>query len=476
MAESVRQGIAQVSKGEAWEWYGGGKTSVSADRDLAVSYGVKTSVHVGIDSSLSIALSTEIAIAGKLSASFGDDLKYSKGNSWDLSSSGDFNYQDSYAGTVGADAASRLTMGRVRTAMNVLVVVQAALAVSMATYATVIQSTKSEEVNEVYFSEKNSFPLSAVASIFTIVSALAGVIMVFMGRTKSFSENSKPTAALTMDAASGLFLGSRVENGVNIVSAGVKLDDNGIDLGTAGKDLTYQKGGKSQSIVGFTGSAGSQADGGSRLTLGKDGTISVAAQTLAVALLKPAGGADTAVQLGAQSHQIQVTDGDGNPQPARLSIDSTTSLLEHDGNSALTLKSDSAQLLGGSGAGSSLVSLSSSKGSLATGGTNVETSAQSLKLTFGSNTLKIDASGFSMNADFKVTSPGAPVLSSPDIQKAIANLTQLQQKQDTQMRINKNLRAANQKQRQVAQTLQKQIIQLRETAKALSTAVQSGSA
>lgn len=459
----VRKGLADVTDGEKWEWLGSGKTSFTGERKLDMSYGISTTIEASLASKLSVGISTSVAMEAAVKAEFGAGLSYTKGEALSLSQSGDFSYQNSYAGTVGADDINKARLKAYTIALGVLLGLQTGTMIGLLGYIAHVQRTTDEEVVEVY--SHAGFPMSMAATIMTIITTVSAALMAFMTKIKSFTENNNPAAALTMDADQGLFLGMNRTGKI----AGVTMNPTAVDIGIAdaqalpaGAGVAYSKPAGSPSVVGLAGDPGTPDNGGTRLQLNASGDILLnGTGAFQVNMVKKAGGGDTSASLRAQSIDLQVTDGTGNNGGSSLALRNNTATLGFDDNNNLQVANDNATLLGGTSATKSQLTLTSSSGILATGGNQVKTSAAAIELKFGASTVKLDATGFSIGSSLQVLQPGAPALSSADLQKAVANVAKVKTLRTQEYQTRKALNKLSDTRKKTDQNLQKQIISLR---------------
>ena len=421
---TTRKGLADVTDGEKWEWYGSGKTSFSGGRSLSMSYGISSSIEASIASKVSLGISTSVSAQASVQSSLGAGMSYSKDYTLSTSRAGGFSYQNSYASTVGADAASKTRLTALTTALHILLGAQTATLIGLMAHVAVVQATAEGPVEEVY--SHPGFPMSSAASIMTAIAAVAAAIMAFMAKIQTFTETNNPAAALTMDADQGAFLGINRQQKI----AGITLSETAIDLGIANSSLvpgtpgvSYQKAANSSTIIGLKGKPGAQGTGGVRMLLKASGdAITTGEGKLILELSK-------ATHIRSQLINLQVTNGTGNNAGGSVNLRSDSASIAINPTSSLLLKPDDITLMGGSKAKQSLVKLSSSSGSIATGGNSVTTSTSAVTLQFGQTNVKLDATGFAVGSDLTVLAPGAPGLTSATLQQAVTTVNALDLKQ-----------------------------------------------
>ncbi len=59
---SKRNGYALVTEGEKFEWLGTGKTTLTAGKSLAITYGVSTTVDASLSTKFSMGISTSVSL------------------------------------------------------------------------------------------------------------------------------------------------------------------------------------------------------------------------------------------------------------------------------------------------------------------------------------------------------------------------------------------------------------------------------
>lgn len=439
---TTRKGLADVTDGEKWEWYGSGKTSFSGGRSLSMSYGVSSSIEASIASKVSLGISTSVSAQASVQSSLGAGMSYSKDYTLSTSRAGSSSYQNSYASTVGADTASKTRLTALTTALHILLGAQTATLIGLMAHVAVVQATAEGPVEEVY--SHPGFPMSSAASIMTAIAAVAAAIMAFMAKIQTFTETNNPAAALTMDADQGAFLGINRQQKI----AGITLSETAIDLGIAngkipgapGPGVSYKKAGDSTTIVGLDGNPGEKTNGGARMQLTATGDVMVTGQ----GLLNMS--TENGAHIQSSLIDIKAMDGTSGMVGGLIDLRLNSASMAIETTNTLTLKPDDVTLMGGSQAKQSLVKLSSSSGSLATGGNSVNTSTSAVTLQFGQTKVKLDATGFAVGSDLTVLAPGAPGLTSATLQRALADVNTLkaqQTKDNAQLKASMKLSAVN---------------------------------
>ncbi|NLY28679.1 MAG: hypothetical protein GX049_14255 [Alcaligenaceae bacterium] len=274
MGKNVRQGIAEVSEGEKWEWYGSGKTSFAGTRKLELNYSVATTIDAGISSKLTVGASSSVAWDNSIKAEFGASMKYSASKTIEFKRSAGFSHQDAYAGTVGADAVHNLNIRKVSIALKIVLSIQTVLVLALLGTVAGVQIKNQDKVVDVYTGKENGLSLNVIASITTAITTVLSILTIYWAKNKSFLEKNNPAAAVTLDAAQGVFMGMNRSGTL----AGLTMNTKAIDLAIAPTGtLNYLKPKGSSSIIGITqaDTLGTAAAGGTRLKLAADGTINL---------------------------------------------------------------------------------------------------------------------------------------------------------------------------------------------------------
>lgn len=467
MSESVRKGIAEVTEGEKWNWYGSGKVEMSCSRSVEIAYGVKTSIEAAVSNTMKLGLETTVFVGGEVSASFAQKLEYSKGTSTEVAREGEFDFQDSYAGTVGADAVTSARMTALKVAIGVMVGLQAATALSLIITMAAVQSDNEEAVTEVYTSSTGGFPLSGIASIVTLITGLTAAVGLFMARFCSLSKSADPTVAFTMDNDRGAFLGVKTATSQ---TGGITIAGNLLDLSVSSGNLGYNKPAGASTIVGFTNQAGTTGTNGVRFSMTGDGYTDVRSRTFTVQTVKTGGtGSDPSVSLESKTLALQVTDDTGNLEGAKLSLNVDNVLLQRDANNALALSNSSAGLIGGSAAMQSSVKLTASEATLAGGGSTVVASNTKVELTFGATKFTLDPSGAKINSDLQILSPGAPGGIASAISSMRSDITTINTTYATTRTVRTNYFKLQGQQQKAVAALEKKLIEMRSKVNSLTS-------
>lgn len=472
-SKSVRKGIAEVTEGEKWSWFGQGKIEMSCSRSVEIAYGVKTSIEAAVHNTMKLGLETSVFVGGEVSASFAQKLEYSKGKSTEVSREGEFDFQDSYAGTVGSDAATRARMTSLKVAIGVMVTLQAVTALGLIITMAAVQSQNDDEVTEVYTSSTGGFPVSGIASIVTLITGLTAAVGLFLARFSSLSKSGDPTVALTMDNDRGAFLGFKKP--ITSQTGGITIASNLLDLSVSSGNLGYNKPPGASSIVGFTNQAGTTGHDGSRISMSGTGDTGVFARTFSVKTVKTGGtGSDPAASIESKTLALQVTDDTGTAKDAKLSLDVENVLLQRDANNALTLSSSDAGLIGGSTATQSSVKLTASDATLASGGSTVVVSGTKVELAFGSTKFTLDPSGAKINSDLQIISPGGPTGIASAITSLKSDVAKINATYATTRTVRTNYFKLQGQQQKAMAALDKQLIAMRAKVNALTDTVGGG--
>lgn len=410
-------GIATVSEGEALNWYGSGKTELTTNSNLEVTYGVKTEVVIGFKNDFSLAAHTDISVGVKFDASLAAEMTVRKNAAVETSEDGEFYFMDSYVGTVGASAAQLAAAKTLREATTILLRAQTAamlLATINATAVKIMSPESKEEIRDPIFNVK----LGYLTSIFSIAATVAPALMVIYGKLKGLGENNNPAGVLSMDATGCVFLGTRSMAPPNATS-GLLLNATKAQLSAANTDLGYNRPADGASVLGFNKAAGSGATGGSRLEVCGDGSTYIYGALLQADLTSPTGTSKHIVN--AQEHHLNVTQGAAAPA---LDLDATGVNLKFDDKSSLSVESNSVSALAGGPAGSAM-HLTASDASLGVAGNYLKLGRANLQLVFGETKISIDPTGISVGSDLSVLSPGAPGVSFSGLQQAVSDVALL---------------------------------------------------
>ena len=400
---SKRNGYALVTEGEKFEWLGTGKTTLTAGKSLAITYGVSTTVDASLSTKFSMGISTSVSLDMSAKVERSDGISFTKGSVMSSSRTGGFAHEDSYAGTVGAAKdASSITFTKLKTALWVLLGIQTAVVMGLVVKVFKVQADNEFVLEDVYTTENGDFRMSDVSMILTTLSSVCTVILTALTKVCKTVESNTPEAALTMDAKSGVFLGMNL----NSKMAGMTMDSAAINLAIGkaapslppGPGLQYKKTIGSSTIVGLEGYQGQ--DDGARLNMSAEGNV----------LFEGAGVFSTKMkkklELKGESVLMGTMDGQGGAPGSSISFTSSGASLNAGNNSAITVSQSSASIVAGS-----FLNVTNSNATLGTSGSSLEVQGTGLNAKVGNKAqLQVDATGVNMGGGaLTVLGPAPPM-------------------------------------------------------------------
>lgn len=437
-------GIATVSEGEALNWYGGGKTELTTNSNLGVTYGVKTEVVVGFKSDFSLATQTDIFVGSKFDASLAIEMSLKKNAEITSAVDGEFYCMDTYVGTVGASAAQLAAVKTLRTASFILLASQTAamlLATATATASKVMKPDSTEEITVPW----TDFKLGYLTSIATIAATIAPALMMVYSKLKDIGENNNPSGVLSMDADGGVFLGARSATPVlplpipqgryaRLVppppsvpipqhpTSGVLVNSSSVKISSSSTDLGYNRQNGS-SVLGFKKNPGKNNVRGSSLEVRGDGSTAIHGTRLSAELSSNDGA--SVVEMKAQAHKLIVTSTTPDIEigPALL-LTPGAGVLKYDIENNVTINDTGVNAVAGGVAGS-VLRLTKDNASMGAAGNNITINKAGVALTFGQSKIQINAAGISFGNVLSIMNPSAPGVSFAGLQQALLDVQKL---------------------------------------------------
>lgn len=416
--------IANVSNGVAFNWFAGGKTEMSVKNNLEVVYGITTSVAMGMKSEFFFGHASEITLGTKVGVSRGPEFAIYEASESNSKACDSAHYMEAFTSSVGASPTQILLMEKLRRVTFILVDLQTALMISSAAMAT-NRLSKDPESKDL-FSPSVGLTMTVLPQIATIGAALIGAVVAVKKKWGSLKETDTPGAAITLDADGGVFLGAR-KVGVDTRTAGVLVNQDGVQINAAKVDLQYNQPAKSESFIGFSQDADNGNNGGTRAEFANDGWTRLYGKGMHVALKASAGKAMN-VAL-AEEHHLKVTgSGNLNPTGAGIGISNDGVLLKRDANTAISAQDGSINAIVGGGGGSAL-RLTPDSASLNSGLNFISVDNQGVYLHFGGNTFQINQVRISLCNNLTVLggAAGAPFTGMADAIRDITALSTSQQ-------------------------------------------------
>lgn len=397
----MAEGIVNISDGESFSWFAGGKTEMSVKNNLEVIYGTSTSVAIGLKNEFWLGHTSEISIGSKIDVSVGPSFTLSEATELDSKEHDDAHYMTSWTSTIGASPTQILAMKKLRYAAFVLVGLQTALMMAAAITATV--RMKEDPEAEELVSPGVGVTLTVLPQLAAIGAGITAAVLACMKKWGSLKDMGDPAAALTMDADGGIFLGTRKASVPNTYTAGVLINETGVQINAAQNDLGYDQPAESDSIIGFTQDADSQ--NGTRVEFANDGGTRIYGKSMRVALKASAGKALN-VAL-AEEHHLKVTGSNSlTPTDAGVSVSSDGVLLKRDATTAISAQNGSVNAIVG-GANGSAMRLTPTGASLSSGMNFMSVDNSGVYLRFGSNTFQISQLAITLCSNLTVLGGGA---------------------------------------------------------------------
>lgn len=414
-------GIANVSNGKAFNWYGDGKTEFSVGTKLDVSYGVKTEVSVGAKSEFSITGKTGVTVGSKFEASLALEMSFSKKKSIATAKDGGFHVMDAYVGTVGHNATQIAAVKTLREAVSILLAVQAT-AMAVVAGAVILRKINDPNTKEEMLIPTTGVNLGYLISIITLAATITPALAVFVDKLVTTTKKNDPSCILSMDTVGTMFMGTRATAPPNS-SAGLLLDNTKAQLSAAPSNLVFNRSGKGNTALGFTKTAGTPPVGGARLEVCNNGVTQVFGTSLTAELADTT--SPTNFNVKAQNHDLAVTtQGSLTAAGPALSLNSKGALLKHDEKNNLVVNANGVSALAGGPTGASF-NLNAQSASLGSAGNNLMINASGLVLGFGQTTLRLDATGLSIGNNLTILNPGPPAVTYQGLQKALQDVTLL---------------------------------------------------
>ncbi len=415
MAES--SGIVNISDGKSFSWFAEGKTEMSVKNNLEIVYGTATSVAIGMKNEFFLGHASEVTIGSKIGVSLGPEFTLTESSQLDSKETDSSHYMTAFTSTVGASPTQILAMKKLRYLAFVLVGAQTALMIASAIMATV--RLKQDPESKELYSPGVGITMTVLPQIAAVGTGLIVALLAFKKKWGSLKDMGSPAAALSLDVDGGVFLGSRKTLPTASHTAGVLINETGVQISTAKTDLTYSQPTGSESIIGFSLDADNH--GGTRVEFGNDGGTRLFGETMTVALK----GSNKAVNLAlAEEHLLKVTSSNSlTPTLAGVGISKDGILLQRDATTAISAQDGSVNAIVGGAAGSAL-RLTSSGASLSNGQNFVSVDAQGVYLRFGGATMKVNSTSLDLSGNLTVLvgSPPGPFTGLADAIRDIGTL------------------------------------------------------
>lgn len=460
-------GIVEHTNGQKFTWYGTGESKIVANADFVMTYGVKNDITLGVSNSFTAAAKSEISIGATLAAGLSAEFGFKYEHEMTESKGKSTHALDKQVLTVGGDIAHDTLTKTVRMAALVLIGAQASVLAAGAA-STIYMATKdqlarkkqqddanakADEANaqlaaakkqlasantpeekekaqaamkaalkaaadakeavdkanenvaehELSYSQTTEsnipgYVFSAVTLCFNAITLLGLITHILYKKFKKIQYGNAPTAVLSLDKLPAAFLGILPANGVGAM--GLAMNSKGLSLTAAsGNNVRYAQVPGADTRTHLTQVPDAYGRSGARIQLNASGTIETWGNNQHTKL----SGTNC---LDATAHQLQITDGKGViAAKNRLKISPKGTSIRADPDTWVKIYKDEgiAALRG-----AAFLSLESDSATLGLGGNTVNVQDGEIKITFGSNSIKMDATGFHLGDGIDILSPTAP--------------------------------------------------------------------
>lgn len=417
------KGMGFFTSGDYKTWIGQGKTELVATSNYSVTYGVKTSAFLGMSNDVTLGTKSTIFMGASFDAKKGDLFEISNADVLRVGKEGGFHYSDHHFAGVGSSRPQKLLIEQARSAAWLLVDIQMSLMVLMSAAALVFKVDEQQHKDQLE-PHSSSDVFGYIASIATIIASLAAMLGILNKRFNRYCKTDTPVGILSMQSAAtgSVFLGTRDPDGNS--TAGVAMNDTGIDLSTSNTDLGYRK--ASTATIGFEDMPNADDIAGARLKLNAPGNIELWGKDLTLTLK------DHAIHK-APMHTLQVDDdGNGGDGPkVFLRMDKDGAEIKADRDIGMMIDKDWGC---GAQANDSSMMLTGESSSLSCGDGALALENREVKLALGNTEIKIDATGITLGGGaISIMAPGGGrAITASDLSKMKSRISRISKKMKTE--------------------------------------------